>query len=1101
MPTQTGAPLDLYMFATGEHNWGELMNANLQEINDAIGAVESSLTLPSGAGNLVLATPDGAAGMSALRALVEADVPDLSQAKITNLSTDLANLQTQIDAIEATAGVAAGNPGSVQFKTDTGQLGGSDSFFWDNTARQLAITSALNPISFAVDDGGVDQGAPIYGIAGDVLISGAQTGQVRAISNSLRVLGGSVGTARGLHINGSASSGGTIGTYIGLSLVASGAIDHMTGVQLADFNNGGDSLSRAISVAGGVVELTDGACKFALGSNPIVNAADLTTGFAFNFGSVSAGSIRSVYVPDADSTLIEPSSGNVDEFVTGIDAQGVLSYSTVSIPVTPVNAPAQLHEFLSAYNDTSGAFSFAQPDFSDLTGQIASTQLIAPTASTFGGVKSLAASATKFLTSIGTDGVPVAAQPAFSDLSGSISAGQIPSGAVTWDELGGSMSGGQSIPFVGATSGTLSVAPMATANGLTFVSSAGAVNLSASAGLTLSGSSSTSLQLANGSQWTTGVNATISMTQTGGSANCTFINQSSATSIQSQSVSIKLVGKYWDGSLGQQDIWTVQNSIANGTNGASTLTLTHAGSPSNPHVTFSGLGSGSKFSFGNAIIFTGAALGLANSAHAGLQCNNTTLDLISSSQIWLSFNSGSNAQAIFQATDYSFMNITAATNSVSQSSPTLTLNGKYWDGAASQPDTWTLQNILANGTNGISKLLFTHAGTSGGASFAVNTPYTGTSAVQLVVSDSGTNTGIIGSNSSHVQALIVEGVAWIGKTGGTSVIELVQSLPLSWASSGSLMGGLTNVSLSNPGYNSTYGGWLHVGLGQAIGSTLLAPPLLSNAAYIASNTGGSMAMAQLSLNVGILGSCVFNQLANPSAGPTITVSGGAGSTTWSYKVVAKDAAGNVTAVSAAGSISTQNATLNSSATNRINVAPCRVAGAVTYDVYRTTAGTSPSTTGKIATITAFTPDTGLITFDGGSLTLSSVANASGGNTVYTGTITNGATTNGYIGCIFTVAGFTTGANNGTFVCVGSTATTLTLANASGVSETKAATATQAGDGTTPPTVNTTGTISIPAGNTAASATAGASGAPPSQVAGYLIVKIGGTDRKIPFYAV
>ena len=76
----------------------------------------------------------------------------------------------------------------------------------------------------------------------------------------------------------------------------------------------------------------------------------------------------------------------------------------------------------------------------------------------------------------------------------------------------------------------------------------------------------------------------------------------------------------------------------------------------------------------------------------------------------------------------------------------------------------------------------------------------------------------------------------------------------------------------------------------------------------------------------------------------------------------------------------------------------------------------------------------------GALTLTSVANASGGNTVYTGTITGGA--NGaHIGITFVVAGFTNGVNNGTFVCVDSSGTTLTLVNASGAAETHAATAT------------------------------------------------------------
>ena len=81
----------------------------------------------------------------------------------------------------------------------------------------------------------------------------------------------------------------------------------------------------------------------------------------------------------------------------------------------------------------------------------------------------------------------------------------------------------------------------------------------------------------------------------------------------------------------------------------------------------------------------------------------------------------------------------------------------------------------------------------------------------------------------------------------------------------------------------------------------------------------------------------------------------------------------------------------------------------------------------------------LTSYAGSALTLSSVANAAGGSTVYAGTITGGGG-NALAGFTFTVAGFTNGANNGTFVSTASTTTTLTLSNASGVAETHAATA-------------------------------------------------------------
>lgn len=88
------------------------------------------------------------------------------------------------------------------------------------------------------------------------------------------------------------------------------------------------------------------------------------------------------------------------------------------------------------------------------------------------------------------------------------------------------------------------------------------------------------------------------------------------------------------------------------------------------------------------------------------------------------------------------------------------------------------------------------------------------------------------------------------------------------------------------------------------------------------------------------------------------------------------------------------------------------------------------------------------TADSGALTVTSCANASGGNTVYTGTFPGGDQTggqNGYAGLTFVVAGFIANPlNNGTFVCVSSTTTTLTLANPNGISESHAATADTAG---------------------------------------------------------
>jgi hypothetical protein len=64
-------------------------------------------------------------------------------------------------------------------------------------------------------------------------------------------------------------------------------------------------------------------------------------------------------------------------------------------------------------------------------------------------------------------------------------------------------------------------------------------------------------------------------------------------------------------------------------------------------------------------------------------------------------------------------NATAATNVLSQSSPIYTLSGRYWTGAASATDSWTVQDVVANGTNGTSTLTFTHSGSSGVAALSI----------------------------------------------------------------------------------------------------------------------------------------------------------------------------------------------------------------------------------------------------------------------------------------------------------------------------------------------------------------------------------------------
>lgn len=98
-------------------------------------------------------------------------------------------------------------------------------------------------------------------------------------------------------------------------------------------------------------------------------------------------------------------------------------------------------------------------------------------------------------------------------------------------------------------------------------------------------------------------------------------------------------------------------------------------------------------------------------------------------------------------------------------------------------------------------------------------------------------------------------------------------------------------------------------------------------------------------------------LARPAA-PSLSTAGTAGTTSYSYVVVAKDTAGDISQASPAATIATGNATLNGTNYNVVTITA--VTGATSYDIYRTASGGSPATLGKIGNTTTTTfNDTGL----------------------------------------------------------------------------------------------------------------------------------------------
>jgi hypothetical protein len=75
------------------------------------------------------------------------------------------------------------------------------------------------------------------------------------------------------------------------------------------------------------------------------------------------------------------------------------------------------HQWINAIS-TAGVPSSTQPAFSDISGSVAAAQLPNPSATTLGGIESLVSTTHQWIDSISTAGVPHSSQPAYSDLSG-----------------------------------------------------------------------------------------------------------------------------------------------------------------------------------------------------------------------------------------------------------------------------------------------------------------------------------------------------------------------------------------------------------------------------------------------------------------------------------------------------------------------------------------------------------------------------------------------------------------------------------------------------------------------------------------------------------
>ncbi len=219
---------------------------------------------------------------------------------------------------------------------------------------------------------------------------------------------------------------------------------------------------------------------------------------------------------------------------------------------------------------------------------------------------------------------------------------------------------------------------------------------------------------------------------------------------------------------------------------------------------------------------------------------------------------------------------------------------------------------------------------------------TGLSAATLTLND----TGLVGNNIPALSSTTGSAYLASGFTCSSGGLVMIPggSGGSTYNSTGQYQMNASSIWLNNP----TYAGSTLSVTGVA---TFAASPVFT--AGINSNLGIGVTAATATTALDVNGQISIRALAAPAL-PTLVVAGTAGSTTYSYCVVAKQPDGSYSAASPTATTATGNATLT--ATNKITVSWTAVPGATSYDLYKLVGGL----TGKIATTALLTiADTGL----------------------------------------------------------------------------------------------------------------------------------------------
>ncbi len=293
-------------------------------------------------------------------------------------------------------------------------------------------------------------GSMVYPGAGVPLSTGSAWGTsytVGSAANNLVQLNGSAQILSSMIPNPSAS---TLGGVESLTVVSH---NFMTGISTSGvpsqaqpaFTDISGTLTNSQLPTSGVTAGSYTISSITVNAQGVITAASSGSGSSFTVqtnGTNNASSSALNFLTsttNSDGLTITPSNPSSTGEKLEITGNYTGPYSSLSgLPQLAVTISAVSHNFLTSYTSSTGLFTQAQPAFSDISGSVAASQLPNPSASTLGGIESLASTSHQWINAISTSGVPSSTQPAYSDISGTPTATSVALTMPSWFSVAGS---------------------------------------------------------------------------------------------------------------------------------------------------------------------------------------------------------------------------------------------------------------------------------------------------------------------------------------------------------------------------------------------------------------------------------------------------------------------------------------------------------------------------------------------------------------------------------------------------------------------------------------------------------------------------------------